>query len=53
MKVNWDDYSQYVEEKKVPNHQPDYINIYIYIYDYIRNYTTITTVYVCKGQIIQ
>ena len=25
MKVSWDDYSQYMEKKTVPNHQPGYI----------------------------
>ena len=32
MKVSWDDYSQYMENKiHVPNHQPVYAYIYIYI----------------------
>ena len=28
MKVSWDDSSQYMEKKHVPNHQPVYIYIY-------------------------
>ena len=28
MKVNWDDYSQLIGKKNVPNHQPDYISLH-------------------------
>ena len=30
MNVSWDDYSQYMEKKNVPNHKPDIYTVYRY-----------------------
>ena len=39
MKVSWDDYAQYMKNKKFPNHQPDSIYVYVYYqFSYITLY---------------
>ena len=32
MKVSWDDHSQYMEKKNVPNHQPDLVMPFFYVW---------------------